>query len=194
MVASPSGTKKGATMKDIEALPPTMKGEIIDGVLYAHARPRPIHQATLLAIASDIDGPFSRTTQQWWILGEPGIELPGAPEVSPDVAGWRRDRMPSLPTDRSIDIVPDWCCEILSPSTRRYDLAVKRPFYARVGVRFVWYVDLEARTLTVSQLEGGRWVELGVYTDDSKARIAPFDDVELALARWWANAPPLTGD
>jgi len=33
------------TIADIEALPPHMKGEIIDGVLYAMARPQGPHQS-----------------------------------------------------------------------------------------------------------------------------------------------------
>ena len=55
-------------------------------------------------------------------------------EISPDVAGWRRERMPELPVNEPIRMVPDWVCEILSPTTRRHDMLRKQPYYAKVGV------------------------------------------------------------
>jgi Uma2 family endonuclease len=180
-----------ATRADLEALPPNVKGEILDGVLYTQARPRPRHQGALLRMGAGLDGSFGQGRGGpggWWILPEPGIELPGAPEVSPDLAGWRRERLPELP-DAAITVVPDWVCEILSPTTRAYDLRIKRPFYARAGVRWLWYVDLEARTLTVSRLEDGRWSELGVWGEDDRVRAEPFDAIEIALEDWW-GAPP----
>ena len=55
----------------------------------------------------------------WWILQEPGIELPEAPEVAPDLAGWRRERMRRPCRTAPFRVVPDWVCEILSTSTSR---------------------------------------------------------------------------
>ena len=78
---------------DLEALPPSMKGELIDGVLYAMTRPRGRHQSVAGAIQSDYQAPYQRGRGGpggLWILPEPGIELPGAPEISPDVAAQPR--------------------------------------------------------------------------------------------------------
>lgn len=185
-------TKLGrpATIADLEALPPGMKGEILDGELYVMPRPRSRHANIQLLIGSDVGSPYQRGRGGpggWWILGEPGIELPGSAEVSPDLAGWKRERLPSLPLDAPIQLAPDWVCEVLSPSTRGYDQMVKRRFYARAGVTWLWYVDPEPRTLVASRLESGRWVELGVWGEDQKARIEPFDAAELDLAEWWAT-------
>lgn len=92
--------------------------------------------------------------------------------------------MPELPV--RFTTVPDWVCEVLSPSTRRYDVGVKRAFYARIGVQHLWYVDLEARALTVSRLdERARWVELDVITDGPRFRAEPFDAVEIDIGVWW---------
>jgi Uma2 family endonuclease len=190
-----------ATMADLEALPENVKGEIIDGVLYALPRPRARHANVESILGADLLNPFQRGRGGpggWWILPEPGITLPGSPEFSPDLAGWRRDRLQVLPEDRSIDVVPDWICEILSPSTRGFDQRIKRPFYARIGVGYLWYVDLEARSLTVSQLQphegSGRWVELGVYGEDDVIRAAPFDAIEIALGEWWQTGAPPPGN
>jgi Uma2 family endonuclease len=184
-----------ATMADLEALPEHIKGEIIDGVLYTSPRPRPLQANVELALGGDLRNPFQRGRGGpggWWILVEPGIELPGSPEFSPDVAGWRRERMPELPRDHAITVVPDWICEVLSPSTRHLDQRIKRPFYARIGVGYLWYVDLEARTLTVSQLVDGRWVELSVHGEDEVVRAEPFEAIEIGLGEWW-GPPASTG-
>ncbi len=175
------------TLADLDALPAHIKGEIIDGVLYTMTRPRGRHQNTTLAIGADLRGPFGRgrSGSGWWILPEPGIELPNTPEISPDLAGWRRERLPEIPEDSAITVVPDWVCEILSPTTRRHDLLVKKPYYAKVGVAHHWLVDLPARTVTAYRLESGRWVELGVYGDEREARIEPFGEVALDVAGWW---------
>jgi len=181
-------------MADIEALPEAIVGEIIDGVLYTHPRPRPLHAYVEVALASDLDGPFQKGRGGpggWWILVEPGIELPDAPEVVPDLAGWRRERLPALPGDRSIDVVPDWICEILSPSTRGYDQRIKRPFYARVGVPYLWCIDVEAQVLSVNRLERGGWLEIAVHGDADVVRAEPFTAVELSIGEWWAGAVPL---
>ena len=98
--------------------------------------------------------------------------------------------MPELPVDEPIRVVPDWVCEILAPTTRRHDLLVKMPYYARVGVSCSWLVDLEARALTAHRLESGRWLTLGAYGDETEARIEPFDEVPLDVASWWPPAPP----
>jgi Uma2 family endonuclease len=121
-------------------------------------------------------------------LPGPGIELPGSPEFSPDIAGWRRERLPDLPEDEPIRVAPDWICEVLSPSTRGYDLIKKRPFYSRSGVGWLWYVDVEARSVTVSQLRDGAWVEAAVHGNDERVRLQPFPEVELDLAHWWLSS------
>ena len=180
--------RKVPTLADLEALPPDVKGEIIEGVLYTMTRPRGPHQRAALAVGSDLRGPFDAGKGGpggWWILPEPGIELPNTPEIAPDVAGWRRERLPELPGDAPIRVAPDWVCEILSPTTRRHDLLVKKPYYARVGVSHHWLIDLEARTLTAYRLESGHWLELGVYGDEREARIEPFEAAALDVASWW---------
>lgn len=181
-----------ATLADLEALPPTWRGEIIEGSLYAFPRPNAVHSNIETACAEDLRGPFHRGRGGpggWWILVEPGITTAGSAEFSPDLGGWRRERLLALPTVGRIDVVPDWVCEVLSPSTRTYDLTVKRPFYARIGVAWSWYVDPSTRTLTVSSLSDGRWVEYGIYAENAKVRAEPFAAVEIDLSLWWESLP-----
>ena len=53
----------------------------------------------------------------------------------PDLAGWRRERMPVYPDTAYFTLAPDWVCEVLSPSTRKLDLGGKSAVYARAGCR-----------------------------------------------------------
>ncbi|MDE2791595.1 MAG: Uma2 family endonuclease [Paracoccaceae bacterium] len=53
---------------------------------------------------------------------------------------------------------PDWVCELLSPSTRQLDQSEMRDLYAREGVRHLWFVDPDARTLEAFELREGRWL------------------------------------
>jgi Uma2 family endonuclease len=182
------------TRADLDALPGHLKGEIIDGVLYAMTRPRPKHQAVTTRIASSLEPPFRLGRGGpggWWILVEPGVELPRSPEISPDIAGWRRPRLPELP-DGPISIVPDWVCEVLSPTTRRHNLLVKAPYYASIGVGYLWLVDLDARALLVSKLQGGHWLDLQRFGDETDARVEPFEDVTLDVAEWWSLLGPVS--
>ncbi|HEY3359056.1 MAG TPA: Uma2 family endonuclease [Polyangia bacterium] len=189
-VRTPEG--RPATMADLEALPEHIKGEIIDGVLYTAPRPRARHADAEIVLGTTLMGPFRwgrGGPGGWWILIEAGIEVPGSPEFSPDLAAWRKERMPTLPAEGPITVVPDWVCEIHSPTTRTLDLRIKRPFYARLGVAYLWYIDREAHTLTASKLRDGQWVELGVWGEDDRIRTEPFEALELALADLWVEGP-----
>jgi len=180
--------RKPPTLADLEALPKHVKGEIIEGVLYTMTRPRGRHQRLNRVIGSRLGDPFDEGRGGpggWWIIPEPGIELPNTPEVAPDIAGWRRTTLAEIPEDAPITTVPDWVCEILSPTNRRHDLLVKKPYYAKIGVKHHWLIDLPAKTLSAYRLESGSWLELGIYGDERAARIEPFGDVPLDIAAWW---------
>jgi Uma2 family endonuclease len=195
-MSTPKPGPKPPTLADLDALPPGIVGEIIEGVLYTMTKPRARHQLIGLEIGSNLLGPFGKGRGGpggWWIITEPGIELPNTPEIAPDIAGWRRNRMPTLPVDQAIHIVPDWVCEILSPTTRQHDLVDKMPYYAKIGVAYAWLVDLEGRTVIAHRLESGRWVTVGYYSRETEARIEPFDTISLDVASWWPPAGSADG-
>lgn len=180
---------KRATREDLDAVPGHLAAELIQGVLYTMTRPRPRHQRAGLVIGGAVQGPFDLGhggPGGWWILSEPGIAFPAldVEEVSPDLAGWRKERLPELP-DETINVVPDWVCEVLSPSTRSHDQRIKRPLYAQAGVRWMWRVDPEFRTATASRNEGGKWLELGVFVDDDVLRAEPFEVHAIELRDLW---------
>ena len=106
----------------------------------------------------------------------------------PDLAGWRRTRLPRVPMDQaSIALAPDWVCEVLSPSTQALDRADKMVVYAREGVAHAWLVDPLARTLEVYRLEAAGWLRVAVHRDDARVRAEPFDAIEIDVGVLWAD-------
>jgi Uma2 family endonuclease len=122
----------------------------------------------------------------WIVLDEPELHLHGDVLV-PDLAGWRRERMPELPDAAAFELAPDWVCEVLSPSTAAVDRADKLPIYAREGVQHAWLLDPTAKTLEVLRLEGDAWRLLATWRDEAVVRAEPFDAFELDLAVLWAR-------
>jgi Uma2 family endonuclease len=120
----------------------------------------------------------------WLFLDEPEVHLLGH-IVVPDLAGWRRDRMPEMPSAPFIELAPDWLCEVLSPSTEAEDRADKMPLYGQAGVHDPWFVDPLTRTLEAFTLEAGAWRVLGTWRGEARVRIQPFDAMELDLAALW---------
>jgi Uma2 family endonuclease len=108
------------------------------------------------------------------------------------VAAWRRERLPNLPETAWIEIAPDWICEILSPSTERYDRGDKRIIYAEAGVGHLWHADPVLRMLEVFELRDGKWLLLDVYRDDAKVAAQPFSEAAFALNLLWPFDPPAT--
>ncbi|HVK62825.1 MAG TPA: Uma2 family endonuclease [Polyangium sp.] len=169
---------------------PNVRREVLDGVVYTQPHPWPAYMRTATVLGGHLSCPFDsgwRGPGGWWILVGPGIELPDSPEVVPDLAGWRRERLPRLP-EEAVTLAPDWVCEILTPNTRNYDQRIKKPFYAKHGVTWLWLVDPEAHVLTAHRLRNGRWHELGTWGDDDCVRIEPFDAIELPLSDLWLPA------
>jgi Uma2 family endonuclease len=64
---------------------------------------------------------------------------------------------------------------------------VKRPLYAEAGVRWMWIIDVDAKTVVASRNEEGRWVEVGVWADDETMRAEPFDVHEIPLTDLWSG-------
>jgi len=95
--------------------------------------------------------------------------------------------MPALPQDQRFEVVPDWVCEVLSPSTQKKDRILKMSVYARFGVAYLWLVDPLAKLLETYALEDGRWTVTGLYKDQDEIRAAPFDASAIALADLWGE-------
>ncbi len=120
-------------------------------------------------------------------MPEPELHFAGE-VVVPDLAGWRRERLPEFPDVAYLELAPDWVCEVLSPSTERIDRGLKMRTYARAGVGHLWLLNPEARTLEVLRLQGENWLVRAVYSGDETIREEPFEAVELDPTSLWGEA------
>ncbi len=189
-IAPVSQTKtRPATYADIEALPASMVGEILFGTLHAHPRPSPRHSVAANAVGSSLTGPFqfgNGGPGGWLFMVEPELHL-GQHVLVPDIAGWRRERLPRLPDTAYIETPPDWVCEVLSPSTERIDRTDKLTIYAEFGVKHCWFVDPIVRTLEVLALQGDKWLLAAAFKDADAVCAAPFEAHTFALDLLWAD-------
>jgi Uma2 family endonuclease len=182
-------TKVPATYADIEALPANMVGEILFGVLHAHPRPAPRHSRASSRLGAELVSPFDRGRGGpggWIILGEPELHL-GPHVVVPDIAGWRRERLPRLPETAYFETPPDWVCEVLSPSTARLDRTDKLTVYAEYKVGHCWLVDPDALTLEVFELSNGRWMLHSTYKEADTVAAPPFEAHSFSLDVLWPD-------
>lgn len=181
--------KTPATYQDVLDAPPNMVAELIDGDLHLQPRPIPKHARSSSVLGTKVGGPFDHNDDGpggWWILNEPECHF-GENVLVPDLAGWRRERMPSLPDTAYFTLAPDWACEILSPSTRSRDLVQKRALYAEAGVSYLWFIDPDARTLEAFTLEEGRWVLIAALEGTADVTVPPFDAITFDLAVLWTD-------
>jgi hypothetical protein len=188
----PTSTRRRATYEDVLAAPEHVVAEIIDGELYTSPRPAVPHAMATGGLSGNLIAPFDwgrGGPGGWWILIEPELHL-AADIVVPDMAGWRRSRVPDLPRGAFLDIAPDWVCETISPSTERLDRGKKQALYAHARVAHLWMLNPIAETLEVYRLDEGRWLLLLTHAGDATVRVEPFEAVELELWRLWGKSVP----
>lgn len=184
-----SPLKGRATYADLDAFPEGTRVELVRGELITSPRPSSPHTSAASKLGAMLVNPFWFGTGGpggWIILHEPELRI-GGDCLIPDLAGWRRERMPELPDVAAFDLAPDWLCEVLSPSTAAFDRSEKLPLYARWGVRHLWLVDPVARTVEVLRLDAGGWRLLGTFAGDRQIQAEPFEAVALDLGLVWAR-------
>jgi Uma2 family endonuclease len=180
--------KKNATYDDLREVPDHFIAEMFTGDLYASPRPSLPHARVASLLGATLIGAFDQARNGpggWLMLYEPELHF-GNDVVVPDIAAWRRSRLPALPAAAYLTLAPDWVCEVLSPSTEALDRGEKLRVYAREGVTHAWLIDPSRRTLEVLALDNRRrWARRDLAEGDANVRAAPFDAIELELGSLW---------
>lgn len=178
-----------ATFADLVAIPEDQRfHEILDGALVPKEATSAEHALTQGSVRAKLDGYSGQKNGPsrpggWWLLTEPTVRLGAYQTVRPDVAGWRRERMPERPSGYPIYLRPDWVCEIhVLGDARRRDTLQKRRIYAEHGVPHYWLLDAERETLSVLRLVGEVYVEVLHAERAAVLRAEPFDGLKLAVA------------
>jgi Uma2 family endonuclease len=176
--------------EQIRALPQGITGEILEpGVLRTMGRPGKAHRWSAKAASRKLDRfDIRQSGTGWWIEEEAEVRFPGGRLAVPDLIGYRVERVPELPDENPLTIVPEWCCEIFSPSTARDDRRLKLPLYAESGVQWIWLVDPELCLVEVYETVGGRPALAATGANDERPKLPPFDG-EIDLSPWWVPKP-----
>ena len=176
--------------KELCDLPNNVVGEILKGELVVSPRPASKHARASSIIGMLIGGPFDLGKDGpggWWILYEPELRFPDD-VVVPDIAGWKKERMPVYPDVKQFKLSPDWVCEVLSPSTARHDKISKLQIYAENKVPHYWIVDPLNRVLEILILDGKTYKLAFVFgKDDDVKKAPPFEELEFNLGSLWTD-------
>jgi Uma2 family endonuclease len=150
----PTGRVGKLTYADFLKIPNDgRRHEIIDGVHYVTPSPAYRHQVLLGRLHLSLGQYLADRPLGDLVLGPYDILLSDYDVVEPDllyVSRARRERI----TESKLQGSPDLVVEILSPSTRRRDLGIKRALYTRTGVLEYWIVDPKLDELTVCVRDG----------------------------------------
>ena len=161
---------------------PEERVELIGGEIVRRPMARAEH-GVVQGNAREELGPLSRRSGPggWWIITEVSVayELHQCP--CHDLAGWRQERVPERPRG-IMELRPDWVGEIVSPGHERKDTLTLFLLLQRHCVPYYWLIWPEDRTLVAYRLEGEHYRVIATHTEPVRARIPPFDELELDLA------------
>ena len=178
-----------ATYQDVIDAPENMVAELIDGELHLMSRPERPHTQAGSMMAAILGPSFMRGVGGpggWCIYYEPELHLIRDTRVLvPDLAGWKLETMPEFPESHRDAAMPDWVCEILSPSTGKVDVEVKMPLYAQAGIGHLWLIDPLAKTLQAFELQNGKWAQIADLKDADTVCVPPFDAIDFDLSELW---------
>ena len=146
-------TTRLVTVEDVAALPDdTNRYDLIEGELYRMAAAGAKHGEATVEILTAV-ALFVRPQNLGRVYTpDTGFVLARHPDtlLCPDVAFVRTERLPPDEARRGfLELAPDLAVEVISPSDRAREVAAKVRLYLDAGVRLVWTVHPEARTVTV---------------------------------------------
>jgi Uma2 family endonuclease len=176
-----------ATAADLGVLPGQVRAEVIHGVIVEKASPSAEHGVAQLAFGAMLKRRFQRQPGGrwpggWWFGTEIEVEYETHEVYRHDVVGWRRDRVPQLPSGRPVRTRPDWACELLSPSNAKRDLVDKFQVLHANEVPHYWIADPVEKVLVVHRWESrGYLVALTAGLGDV-VRAEPFASAELRVS------------
>lgn len=159
------------TRDDLDAMPDDgWRHELIDGLLIVSPAPRFVHQRALgnLYLALRAACPADLEV----VLAPFDVALGDDTVMQPDLLVGRRSDF----TARDLPVAPVLAIEVLSPSTRAYDLLLKKDRLQRAGCQHYWVVDADVPAVTAWTLTDGAYVEVAkVSGDDTFSVTEPYD-------------------
>jgi Uma2 family endonuclease len=184
---APQVPKRPATLADLLALPEEERWELVDGQLIQKEAASPRHGRAQSGAIHLLHGPYRRRPGGppdrpggWWFSSETLIDFGGPNARIPDVAGWRMERLPELPDEGIVRVLPDWICAVLS-TNRADDPVRKKRLSHRCKIPHYWIIDPRDEILTVLRWTPDGYTEVLAAERGERVRAEPFDAIELQV-------------
>lgn len=146
---------RALTRRDLELMPDDgHRYELIDGALVVTPAPSPRHQIVVLGLYRALHAACPGSLRV--IVAPLDVALDDASVLQPDLLVARRADF----TERDLPTAPLLAVEVLSPTTRRIDLTLKRDRYRAAGCGSYWVVDPDKPSVTAWDLQDDRYVEV----------------------------------
>ncbi|WP_456696570.1 Uma2 family endonuclease [Aeromicrobium sp. P5_D10] len=158
------------TRADLDRMPDDgHRYELIDGLLIVSPAPSPTHQRAAFKVALALHPTCPLGLEVF--LAPLDVSLGDDTVVQPDVLVARSSDL----TERDLSAAPVLAIEVLSPSTRGYDLLLKKDRLQRAGCAHYLVVDPEIPAITAWALHDGTYVEVASANGDQEFRVTkPF--------------------
>lgn len=187
-------TPRPASLEDFLAIPAHERfHEMLGGEIVRKVMPTGKHGGAQRRLGALIDpyddGSLRRDPGGWLLATEVEVLLPSRQVVRPDLVGWRTERLLELPDDFPVKLLPDWVCEVVSPSDPRRDTVIKYRDYARAGIPYYWLVDLADKSLTALRLVSEHYTVAAQARSGESVRAEPFEGVEIPVGVLFGEPP-----
>lgn len=180
-----------ATLRD------DVRAEFINGEVITHVSTRQIH-ADIVRRLLMLMSAYVQVKRLGIVNAEQSLSVFTRNDYLPDICFWGAAKAKAISDDQLLYPVPDFICEVLSPTTARHDRGVKFEDYAAHGVGEYWIVDPDTRAIEQHVLRDDAFVLAGKCCDGDIASTvvtgftmpvaAAFDD-DANLAALWKLAP-----
>ena len=145
---------------DLDQLPDDgNRYELIDGLLLVSPAPTERHQRVLASLLAALHADCPEGLRVY--TAPLDVRLAERVQLQPDLVV-----VTDGPAREKLDRVPLLCVEVLSPSTRRHDVVLKRRAFEAAGIPSYWIVDPLVPSLTVLELEEGAYVQTSIVEGD----------------------------
>lgn len=177
--------RRPLTRADLDTMPDDgHRYELIDGILVVSPAPLIRHQD---AVAGMYRLLYAACPPDLKVLFAPvDVALSDDTVMQPDLLVARGEDF----TERDLPTAPVVAVEVLSPSTRAFDLLLKKDRLRRAGCEHYWVVDPDVPAVMAWQLVDGTYVESGRAEGDELLVLDEPFPIEIQPSALTDQAPP----
>jgi Uma2 family endonuclease len=163
--------------------PPGVHLELINGDIIVSPSPNLAHAQVIVALVYILQG-YLRSSKAGEIYPDTDVVFSSDTVRRPDVAFYSTAKLAQLRGER-LDLPPDLCIEVLSPSNADDDRINKFELYQTHGVAHYWMIDPETRTAECFELRHGKYFSVAKVAGNATHRFPPFNDLDIAFNELW---------